>query len=440
MKNPASLKRCFLLLLLLSVCPLLTGQADDVLPPNLGRGLRPLVEWQRTQPTEHTDAERRAGLVTHLGHNVSRVQTDETGRVAVDIRLDGTVPPAEVKRNLAALGLSLTGEHVARRGDGRDGVLTAHLPLAQAAQAARVPGVFSVLAAHRPRTRVKVGAVTSQGVAALHDDAVQDAGYSGQGITIGVLSDSYNVATVASTGAPVTTHAADDIASGDLPANGVTVLQDGSTYPSGGSTDEGRAMLQIIHDMAPGAALAFCTAGQSQSEFAANIRSLRTDPSARADIIVDDISFDDEPFFSDSIVAQAVDDVVTSTTLAGRPVLYYSAAGNDGDVSYSATSTLIPDSAVRAGQAGSNNLQLGQVSQQLTAGGFHNFKAAAGVAGAKIVQKVTVSGADAEIDFQWDDPFVPGEAHDGLQHPDLRPRWQLFGWKHLAAGRQLRSE
>ena len=406
MKNSlaAFLRRLLSLLMLgwLTTSGVRSARAQDVddVPHNLGRGLRPLVEWHRAQPAAHSDEERRAALVAHLGNNVSRVQTDNAGSVVVDVRLDGTVPAADVKKSLAALGLTLTGEHVARRTDGRDGMLTAHLPLAQAEAAARVPGVFSILAAHRPRPRV--GKVTSQGVAALHANVVQASGYTGNGITVGVLSDSYNVATAASAGYPPSSNAADDIASGDLPAGGVTVLQDGSSDPRDGSTDEGRAMLQIIHDVAPDANLAFCTAGESQTNFADNIRALRINSQVFADIIVDDIGFDDEPFFSDSIVAEAVDEVVTSTSLAGRRVIYYSAAGNDGDLSYEAVFTPLTDA---FGRAHSGGTRLDQVPTSLTAGGFQNFQGADVGHGRKIVQTVTVSGGDANIDFQWDDAF-----------------------------------
>ena len=71
-------------------------------------------------------------------------------------------------------------------------------------------------------------------------------GYNGAGINVGVLSDSYN-----NLGG-----AAADVASGDLPAAGVNVLEDNSS----GGTDEGRAMCQLIHHVAPGASISFATA------------------------------------------------------------------------------------------------------------------------------------------------------------------------------------
>src|SRR5205085_780609 len=51
-------------------------------------------------------------------------------------------------------------------------------------------------------------------------------------------------------------------------------------------------------------------------------------PNCAADVIVDDVAYFTEPFYSDGQIAQAIHDVVTSTTLAGKKVAYFSAAGN----------------------------------------------------------------------------------------------------------------
>jgi hypothetical protein len=83
------------------------------------------------------------------------------------------------------------------------------------------------------------------------------------GIKVGVLSDSFN-----DLGG-----AAADEADGALPpASQIQILND---LPSGG-TDEGRAMMQIIHDIAPGASLAFYTAAEGEESFAQAPKFSRT--------------------------------------------------------------------------------------------------------------------------------------------------------------------
>jgi hypothetical protein len=162
------------------------------------------------------------------------------------------------------------------------------------------------------------GLVDSEGDRAHRaDDTRNTYGYSGFGIKVGVLSDSFN----STGGAPA------DVLSGDLPGPGnplgnltpVTVVQD-----IAGGTDEGRAMLQIIHDLAPKAQLFFATADVSEAGFAENITNLQS--VSHCDIIIDDVFYFDEPVFEDGIVAQAVDTV----TAAGA--LYFSSAGNEGSL------------------------------------------------------------------------------------------------------------
>jgi hypothetical protein len=85
-------------------------------------------------------------------------------------------------------------------------------------------------------------------------------------------------------------------------------------------------MLQIVHDLAPQAELAFATAYSSELEFAHNIERLAEPVSAGgggADVIVDDVGYLSEPFFQEGPVAVAIQKV----TAAG--VTYLTAAGND---------------------------------------------------------------------------------------------------------------
>ncbi|MEU5695594.1 S8 family serine peptidase [Actinosynnema sp. NPDC020468] len=106
-------------------------------------------------------------------------------------------------------------------------------------------------------------------------------------------------------------------ASGELPAVDVLPGQEGSG-------DEGTAMLEILHDLAPNAALGFATAYNGDASFADNIRKLRSD--LRCDVIVDDILYFNESPFQDGIIARAVDAVVADGAV------YFSSAGNEGNV------------------------------------------------------------------------------------------------------------
>ncbi len=91
-----------------------------------------------------------------------------------------------------------------------------------------------------------------------------------------------------------------------------------------GEGDEGTAMLEILHDVAPGAQLGFATAFTSDASFADNIRALRFE--AGCDVIVDDVLYFNETPFQDGPIAQSVDAVTADGAL------YFSSAGNEGNV------------------------------------------------------------------------------------------------------------
>jgi hypothetical protein len=80
-------------------------------------------------------------------------------------------------------------------------------------------------------------------------------------------------------------------------------------------------MAELVHDLAPGANIAFATAQGGQANFANNIVALS---SAGSNIIVDDVFYFAEPAYQDGVIAQAVNQVVT----AGKT--YFSSAGNQG--------------------------------------------------------------------------------------------------------------
>ena len=166
--------------------------------------------------------------------------------------------------------------------------------------------------AYRPVT--SAGAIDSEGdIAQNSNDARDFLNVDGTDITVGVISDSFNLSGDGD--------AATDVQTGDLPGLAIDPLIE--SFFAG--TDEGRAMMQIVHDVAPGAALSFAHA-DSEAEMAQNIRNLAFGNLAAggtngADVLVDDVTFLEEPFFQDGIVAQAATRVVD----AGIP--YFAAAG-----------------------------------------------------------------------------------------------------------------
>ena len=217
--------------------------------------------------------------------------------------------------------LSEYGEDVTIYDDFRDNsdlVITVLFPMGKLEELNNDPeGIISFV---RPvyTPILKGGIITSQGDKAIHSDRVRS-GYElvdGAGVKICVMSDSYNAKEKAQA----------DIDNGDLPV--VEISEDyssdfGSHYYV---VDEGRAMCQIIHDVAPGADLAFRTGFNSVEHMAEGIHILS---SIGCQIIVDDITHLTEPFFQDGLISKAVDAVTTI-----NDVMYFSSAGNFGNFGY----------------------------------------------------------------------------------------------------------
>jgi subtilisin family serine protease len=208
---------------------------------------------------------------------------------------------------------------------------------ADLAPVARVPAVAAVLPVRAPIVRLEPcegGSVVSEGVEQLKVlEAREEFPVDGAGVTVGVLSDSFDSAEEAVTGGEIETKAQDDVESKDLPGEDnscpgqdedVDVLEEFQPFPGEEAEpfDEGRAMLQIVHDVAPQASLAFASAFTGELKFAKNIENLAKAPTG-ADVIVDDVAYFEEPFFQNGPVANAVEKV------AGDGVPYLSAAGND---------------------------------------------------------------------------------------------------------------
>ena len=211
---------------------------------------------------------------------------------------------------------------------------------------------FAWVHAVRPidRAVVRTSSVTTEGDAAARADLVRAQGLDGSGVVVGVISDGID-------------HLRDAQQSGDLADVAV---------PSGGcqqgSGDESTALLEIVHDVAPGAKLLFAGPADSFQM----IEAVQCLTAAGADIIVDDLGFFGEPYFEDGPVAAAVRAAVQGG------VSYHSSAGNEAEEHLEQDFVAAPNSTL------------------------HDF---AGGAGDNTNAVVVPPGATLTCVLQWNDPF-----------------------------------
>jgi hypothetical protein len=172
-----------------------------------------------------------------------------------------------------------------------------------------VPGVLEVSLPIHASTRA--GTITTDGGEILGAYDLQTQGHlDGTGVKVGVISNgAENWSTVWYT-------------YGELPE--ITDLDE-----DGHAGDEGTAMMEVIHDLAPGAELYFAPAPRGAIEMPGAIDDL---VAAGCNIIVDDVGCYDEPMFEDGDVALAAMDAITN-----HGVTFISAAGNDALAHYQAT-------------------------------------------------------------------------------------------------------
>ena len=194
---------------------------------------------------------------------------------------------------------------------------------------AAISEVSMVRALETPLTSYQ-GTVDSRAPRAMNVGPVAAAGLSGLGQTVGILSDSFawtsdvrdsNTAPARGLAGMLTGSAPQD--SGNLPPK-VQIVRDDIS-----GDDEGAGMAELVHDIAPGANLAFHTAFGGEAGFASGIKRLRTE--ANATVIVDDVIYFAEPMYQDGIVAREA----AAAVAAGVP--YFSSAGNFGDHGLTAT-------------------------------------------------------------------------------------------------------
>eukprot|EP00899_Mesostigma_viride_P006250 jgi/Mesvir1/15626/Mv03232-RA.1 len=162
------------------------------------------------------------------------------------------------------------------------------------------------------------GDVVSQGdVAQKSDLARVNWNVTGAGGKVGILADSFDRFFPAGGWTQYWQQR------GELPLD-LEIIEDFPFYYAW-TTDEGRAIAEIVHDVAPNASIAFFTSNFGLSSAADGIRRLAA---AGCQVIVSAFQYSDEPFFFDGAIASAANEVTQ------RGVAYVAAAGNNGAAAY----------------------------------------------------------------------------------------------------------
>lgn len=252
-----------------------------------------LMEIHRTQ---------KSAFLEKLPQLQTRARVAADGKVLVDLGAD--VSEALLWR-IGQLGGEVVNAHPKYR------AVRARLPLSKILALAEDPSVTNIRSADQ--FTVRMTNTTEGDVAHGADTARTTFGVDGTGVQVGAISDSVDALATLQ-------------ASGDLPGT-VTVLAGQSGNPG---TSEGTALLEIVHDMAPGADLFFATAAGGTAQLAQNILDLQAEG---CDVIVDDVLYFIEPVFQDGIIAQAVD------TVAAAGTIYVSSAGNSGNLNSGTSGT-----------------------------------------------------------------------------------------------------
>jgi len=402
-------------------------------PANLGYGLDKLVESDLTLKAAggKTKVQLFDGYATEAAASyAARAISAKDGRFMIDITLTGKVPVGELQTSLATRFPSFQVTSVDPKYR-NSGIIEGWVAVEDAAALAQTPGVRAVFLALKPHTNgskaggpvvekaiqappvpnfAMLGTKFLQGVTQHRVDKINQfynpsapVNYDGEGITVGVMSDSF-ASNAAAAATNVNNFDLPGAAGNPVNTQPVVVLEDVT-----GETDEGRGMCEIVYKMAPKAKIGFATAFTGEVGFANNIRALsgkfpavpNTVPGFVADVITDDVSYGGEPVFADGgVIMNGVDDV----TAVG--VSYFSSAANSYGVSvYNSDLRIVPNgtgltAATNAALVGTN-VDLTGVPPELYQGGFHNFDPN----GQDVACRWTVSNGGASIEMQWDDPY-----------------------------------
>lgn len=232
----------------------------------------------------------------------STLSADGSGRLGVQVYAASPVTAAQ-SAQLTALGVTVAKNSANfAKVPGvvmpSTGLVAASVPYDKLDAVAALDWVTALRPTLRPA--IDVGPVTAEGVTMHKADLAQARGLSGKGQKIGVISGDVD-------------HLADSIAQGELPAD-VQVLRQ-AAY----NDDEGTAMMEIIHDLAPQAKFVYASTRDTNAEY---VEAFHLLAAAGVTMIAEDIALDDEPVFQQGIAA------ATADTLAKHGIWVSSSAGN----------------------------------------------------------------------------------------------------------------
>ncbi len=297
-----------------------------------------------------------------------QLRIDGAGRVQVEATIVGAGP---VRGALDALGV------VVERWRLDLGRAQLQAPPSALVALAKTPGVRFV---GLPTYAVSsIGSTLSEGDAALRADLVRaEQGLSGAGVRVGVISNGIDGLAAAQ-------------ASGDAP-----VLADQRAFDSQGleAGSEGTAMIEIVHDLAPGAEILFANAATDLDMIEA-VNYL----AERADVVVDDLGF---LFPDDQQSAVSVNTAAALNNPAWPIRGYVTSVGNWARRHYSGSFVAGPD---------------GETLGLPFSGAVHLFEPADGTTDA--LGRVSTpyneiyleTGDQASVVVFWDDPWG-GSAND----------------------------
>ncbi len=355
----------------ISIAPEVRQQIESLMAPKRSRS--PLERRIDSQLLFALRAQRGLAITTDVTSLELNVEASVDGHTVVDITCETLDPLLRKLDDIDADVLSAVRAYKAVR---------ARIRLDQLEEIAAVPGVRFIQPkrlAITNRVKSALARLTANADLVAEGDAVHlagraraDFGMNGSSVKVGVLSDGVESLRVSQSRNAI---------------GPVTVLP-GQT----GTGDEGTAMLEIIHSLAPSAQLFFATAFTSPESFAENIRALRR---LGCDIIVDDVFYLNESAFQDGqdinllsetnggVIAQAVNEVTASGAL------YFSSAGNSGNL-------LNNTSNIWEGDFKDGGNSFGPLP--IDAGRIHDF------GNGRVTNQITAS-TSFPVTLQWSDPL-----------------------------------